>query len=282
MKLGLYGINFGACVDPEVAIAAARAAEDAGFDSVWTAEHVVLPEPRTAESPIPAGTPLLDPATALAHVAGHTSTLRLATGIIILPQRNPIVLAKELASVDVLSRGRLIFGLGAGYIPAEFAAIGAVFEERGARTDEAIEVMRTLWSDPSPRFEGRFWRFANVDAQPRPVQKPHPPFVVGGMSAPALRRAVRQGDGWYGFALDLETTRACIEGLRRAEAEGLRPDGRGALEISVTPAGRLDRDSLRRYEDLGVQRLIPIATGGGRDEVVDCVESMASALQGSG
>jgi probable F420-dependent oxidoreductase len=280
MKLGLYGINIGACTDPEVAAASARAAEEAGFDSVWTAEHVVLPEPRTPESPIPANTPLLDPATALAHIAAHTDTIKLATGIIILPQRNPVVLAKELATVDVLSHGRLIFGLGAGYIPAEFAALGAVFEERGARTDEAIEVLRTLWTAEAPSFDGRYFQFAGIDAQPRPIQKPHPPIVVGGMSTPALRRAVRQGDGWYGFALDLDATAACIKGLREAEQNGLRPEGRSPLEISITPAGPLDPESVRRYADLGVDRLVPIVAGQDRAGMVAAIEKTAAALIG--
>jgi probable F420-dependent oxidoreductase len=243
---------------------------------------VILPEPRTPESPIPASTPLLDPAVALAHVAGSTSTIRLATGIVILPQRNPVVLAKELASLDVLSGGRLVFGLGAGYIPAEFAAVGVPFEERGARTDEAIEVLRTLWTQEKPRFEGRFFRFADVDAHPRPLQRPHPPIVVGGMSGPALRRAVRQGDGWYGFALDPDATAACIAGIRRAEADGLRPEGRGPLEITVTPAGTLDRDVLRRFEDVGVDRLVPIAMGATVDDMRSFVEKTAELLAGAG
>jgi probable F420-dependent oxidoreductase len=282
VKLGLYGINMGACLDPEVATATALAAEEAGLDSVWTAEHVILPEPRTPESPIPASTPLLDPAVALAHVAGSTSTIRLATGIVILPQRNPVVLAKELASLDVLSGGRLVFGLGAGYIPAEFAAVGVRFEERGARTDEAIEVLLTLWTQEKPRFEGRFFRFADVDAHPRPLQRPHPPIVVGGMSDPALRRAVRQGDGWYGFALDPDATAKCIAGIRRAEADGLRPEGRGPLEITVTPAGVLDRDALRRFEDVGVDRLVPLALGATVDDMRSFVEKTAEVLAGAG
>ena len=153
----------------------ARAAEAAGFESVWTAEHVVLPDPQTPDSPIPAQTPLLDPAVALSHVAAHTRTIRLATGIIILPQRNPVVLAKELASVDVLSGGRLIFGVGAGYLRAEFEAVGASFADRGERTNEYIEAILALWTQEKPSFEGRFVAFGGIDAQPRPVQKPHPP-----------------------------------------------------------------------------------------------------------
>jgi probable F420-dependent oxidoreductase len=278
VKLGLYGINMGACLDPAAAIAVARAAEAAGYDSVWTAEHVVLPDPKTPESPIPAQTPLLDPAVALAHVAGHTRTLRLATGIIILPQRNPVVLAKELASLDVLSRGRLIFGVGAGYIPAEFAAIGAVFEERGERTNESIEVVRALWTMEKPRFAGRFHTFADVDAHPRPLQKPHPPIVVGGMSPPAYRRALRQGNGWYGFGLDVDATARSLEGLREARKRVERPADLGELEISVTPAGRVDRDTFARFEALGVDRLVIFAPGGTAAEAVASVDRAAEEL----
>lgn len=278
MKLGLYGINMGACLDPAVAVRVAQAAEQAGFDSLWTAEHVVLPEPRTPESPIPAATPLLDPAVALAHVAGHTRTIGLATGIIILPQRNPVVLAKELASVDVLSGGRLIFGLGVGYIPKEFAACGVPFEERGPRTDEAIEVLRDLWTAEKPGFEGRFYRYADVDAHPRPVQKPHPPIVVGGMSPPAYRRAVAQGNGWYGFALDVDGAAACIEGLRKAAEQVERPAALGRLEITVTPTVPLDADTVARYADLGVDRLAPIAMGADADALVAFVEQNAAAV----
>jgi len=278
MKLGLYGINLGVCVDPEPAAAVARAAEAAGFESVWTAEHVVLPDPQTPDSPIPAQTPLLDPAVALAHVAAHTRTIRLGTGIIILPQRNPVVLAKELASVDVLSGGRLIFGIGAGYLVSEFEALGATFADRGERTSEYIEAIRALWTQPKPSFAGRFAAFSGIDAQPRPVQKPHPPIVVGGMSPPALRRAARQANGWYGFALDPDTTERCVAGLREAEAEVGRPAELGSLEISVTPTGTVDADTATRYADLGVDRLTVLALGGSAEDLIAVVENTANAL----
>jgi probable F420-dependent oxidoreductase len=278
MKFGLYGINVGVCVDPEAAASVAKAAEEAGFESLWTAEHVVLPDPQTPDSPIPAQTPLLDPAVALAHVAGHTRTIRLATGIIILPQRNPVVLAKELASVDVLSGGRLIFGVGAGYLQSEFEAVGAVFEERGERTSEYIEAIRALWTQEKPRFEGRFFSFDEIDARPRPIQNPHPPIVVGGMSPPALRRAARQGNGWYGFALDLKTTTRCVVGLREAQQRVERPAELGPLEISVTPSGSLDADAVSRFEDLGVDRLVLLAFGGSAEDLIAFVEKTANAF----
>src|ERR1700680_1287035 len=145
MKIGLFGINTGPCANPITAAKAARAAEAAGFESLWTGEHIVLPDPQVPPSPVPANTPFIDTAVALGFVAAVTKTVRLGTGIIILPQRNPVVLAKELASVDVLSNGRLIFGLGVGYLEPEFRALGAPFEQRGAVTDEAIDVLKALW-----------------------------------------------------------------------------------------------------------------------------------------
>lgn len=256
MKIGVFGINTGPCAAPATAAKVARAAEAAGFESVWTGEHVVLPDPQAPPSPAPPRHPMLDPAVALGFLAAHTERLRLATGIIILPQRNPVVLAKELASVDVLSRGRLIFGLGAGYLRPEFEAVGASFHDRGARTDESIDAIRTLWCDAQPRFAGRTVRFAGIDAHPRPVQRPHPPIVVGGTSAAALRRAVAKGNGWYGFLRDPDTARADLAGLAAARGEVERPDALGALEISITPPPRLDLDGARRYRDLGVDRLV--------------------------
>lgn len=279
MKLGLYGINVGVCADPESAASVARAAEAAGFESVWTAEHVVLPEPQVPPSPVPADTRFLDPAVALAYLAAHTRTIRLATGIVILPQRNPLVLAKEMASVDVLSGGRLILGIGAGYLQPEFEALGIPFEDRGERTDEYIEAIRALWTREAPRYRGRFVSFEGIDAQPRPVQKPHPPIVVGGMSPPALRRAVRHGNGWYGFAIDVDTSAACVAGLRAAQQRIERPPELGPLEISVTPSGPLDADAARRFQDAGVDRLVPLALASSAEGLIAQLEKTASALQ---
>jgi len=278
MKIGIFGINTGTCATPETAVRVAKTAEDAGFESVWTGEHIVLPDPRVPPSPAPPGMPMLDPAVALSFLAGQTTTLKLATGIIILPQRNPVELAKELASLDVLSAGRLIFGLGAGYLQPEFDALGADFATRGARTDEYIDVMRALWTQDSPEFKGRFFSFGGVQAQPRPVQKPHPPIVVGGMSPPAFRRAARRGNGWYGFALDLEGTERCLQGLSDARGRVERDADLGEIEISVTPSVPLDADVMRRFEDLGVQRLVPMFLARTADDFVAMVEKTAAEL----
>lgn len=258
MHFGLFSINAYANTDPRTVTRVARAAETAGFESLWGGEHVVLPDPQAPPSPMAPGDAILDPVIALTWAAAITTRVRLGTGIIILPQRNPLVLAKELASLDVLSNGRLIFGIGVGYLEAEFRAIGAPFEDRGAVTDEYLAAMRAIWTEPKPEYRGRFTAFANVQAHPRPVQHPYPPIVVGGRSAPALRRAVQQGHGWYGFGLDVDTTKRVLDALRETAKQHPRPAALGELEISITP-GRgvaVDRDACAQYAALGVHRLI--------------------------
>ncbi|MFI5364373.1 MAG: LLM class F420-dependent oxidoreductase [Candidatus Binatia bacterium] len=256
MKFGLFGINVGPCADAQVALRVAQAAEAHGLESVWTGEHVVLPDPQAPPSPVPPETPFLDPAVALTFVAAGTKTIRLGTGIIILPQRNPLVLAKELASVDVASRGRLIFGVGIGYLKPEFDALGIPFTHKGARTIEYLEAMLALWTQPKPAYRGRFVSFEGIQALPRPLQQPHPPIVMGGATPQAFERAVTHANGWYGFALDLDGTARCVDGLRAAQRQHQRAAVLGELEISITPAAKLDADTVKRFADLGVHRLV--------------------------
>jgi probable F420-dependent oxidoreductase len=262
MKFGLFACNMGPCADPKVAARVARAAEAAGFESLWAGEHVVLPDPQAPPSPLPPLSVMLDPTVALGFLAAHTTTIRLGTGIIILPQRNPLVLAKELASLDVLSGGRLIFGIGIGYLEPEFAALGVSFESKGARSEEYLGAMLALWTMEKPRFAGRFVSFSNIQARPQPEQKPHPPIVFGGHTPAAYSRAARLAEGWYGFALDVERTKGAIAGVRAAcEREGRRFED---VEISVTPVPErdrllLDRDTAQRFASLGVDRLIVYA-----------------------
>lgn len=279
MKVGLYGVNVGPCARPEAAARVARAAEAAGFESLWTAEHVVLPDPQVPPSPVPPTTPLLDPAVALAFLAAHTERVRLATGIIILPQRNPVVLAKTLASVDALSNGRLIAGFGVGYLEPEFAAVGAPFATRAERMEECLDVLLALWTQPSPRHQGPAFRFAGIDAHPRPVQRPHPPIVLGATAPPAFRRAVRRANGWYGFALDPDAAARAIAGLEEAARRVERPAALGRLELTVTPPpGLPDAGALARYAELGVDRLVLLPLVRSADELVAFVERAGDAL----
>lgn len=256
MKFGLFSVNTGPCSYPETAIRVAQAAEAAGFDSLWAGEHVVLPSPRTPASPMNPEDRILDPIVSLTFLAAQTHHILLGTGIIILPQRNPLVLAKELASLDVLSGGRLIFGIGVGYLEPEFRALGVPMEDRGERADEYLAAMRAIWSEGSPSYHGRFVSFANVQAYPLPVQRPHPPIIVGGRSPAAYRRAVEQAHGWYGYNFDLDRTAQAITGLRRAGERYERPAQLGPLEISITPVRMVDRAMVEQYAALGVHRLI--------------------------
>ncbi len=277
MKIGYFGINMGLGANPDVLVELAQAAEGAGLDSVWTGEHVVLPDPQEPPSPSPPEVPFLDPAVALTYIAAHTTTLKLGTGIVILPQRNPLVLAKELATLDVLSKGRLIFGLGAGYLHQEFAALGAPFDDRGAVTEEAIDVLRALWTEKKPTYQGEHFSFGGIDAQPRPVQTPHPPLVIGGMSRAAARRAARRGNGWYGFRTDLETTRKILGWIEEEIRAGGRPDELGDLEISVSPPARLSPEIVAQYEEIGVHRLIGLSSASTATDAKAAIAEMAAA-----
>jgi probable F420-dependent oxidoreductase len=268
----------GPCATPETAGSIATAAENAGFESVWTGEHIVLPEPQVPPSPVPADTPFLDSAIALAYVAAQTKKVKLGTGIIILPQRNPAVLAKELASVDVLSNGRLIFGIGIGYLKPEFDAIGAPFDHKGPRTEEFLAAMIALWTMEKPEYRGRFVSFGGVNAMPRPVQKPHPEVVFGGHTKDAYSRAARLAKGWFGYAQTLDTTAKCIEGLRAACKEaGRRFED---LEVSITPRGRMDLDTAKRFAGLGVHRLILLHRGRSTQEILQFVSQTERDLIG--
>jgi probable F420-dependent oxidoreductase len=188
-------------------------------------------------------------------MAALTSRVRLAIGVIVLPQRQPVLLAKQLASIDVLSGGRLIVGVGVGYVEAELRALGASLADRGARTDEHLAAMRVLWDEAPPSFDGHFVKFDGVLQRPRPVQRPHPPIVVGGHSPSALRRAVQAGNGWYGWDLDVAQTARALDDLRESSRRYQRPAELGELEITITPPGVPDLVTAQRYAALGVHRL---------------------------
>jgi probable F420-dependent oxidoreductase len=256
-SIGLYTIAMQYSSAGELA-SAAGLAEELGYDSVWAGEHVVLPSPREAPSPMEPTDAILDPLAALAFLAGHTQRMRLATGIVILPQRNPVVLAKQLASLDWLSGGRLVFGMGVGYLGPEMDAVGVPMARRGARADEYLAAMRSLWEEEDPSFDGEFVSFAGVDAHPRPLQRPLP-VVVAGHSPAGHRRAARLADGWCGFMLNVEETAEHLVRLRRALAEAGRSEE--PFEITVVPRGRIDRNVVAAYGDLGVDRLALLPRG---------------------
>jgi len=252
LRLGLFGFHRGSSADPETLVRRARVAEDAGFESFWVGDHIALP---IEDGNNPSREPRLEALIVLAHLAALTRRVRLAIGVIVMPQRQPVLLAKQLTSIDVLSKGRLIVRIGVGYLEPELKALGASLADRAARTDEYLRAMRALWGEPVPSFQGRFVSFSGVIERPRPVQEPHPPIVVGGHSPAAYRRAVQTANGWYGWELGVEETARALADLRETAARHERPASLGPLEITITPPRMVDVDTARRYADLGVHRL---------------------------
>lgn len=251
LKLGLCGLHRGSSVEPAVLSRRAQQAEAAGFESLWVGDHIALP----FGADDPPDQPRLEAVVALSYLAAVTKRVRLIAGVFVLPQRQPVLLAKQLTSIDVLSRGRLSIGIGVGYLEPELRAFGVALSERGSRTDEYLAAMRALWAEPTPRFAGEFVSFADVIERPRPIQQPHPPILVGGHSHAAHRRAIESGDGWYGWDLDLDQTSQALSALRAAAVQYERPAGLGELEITITPRGDVDLELAQRYADLGVHRL---------------------------
>jgi probable F420-dependent oxidoreductase len=272
LKFGLYGLLRGS-VEPDTLARRARLAEDSGFESLWVGDHIALPGADGQQ-------PRLEVVVAVSYLAAITSTVRLGFGVIVLPQRQPVLLARQLSSIDILCRGRLIAGFGVGYVEPELRAMGVPLAERGARTDEYLAAMRVLWTDPEPSFEGRFVSFGGIYQRPAPVQQPHPPIVIGGHSAAAFRRAVSTANGWYGVYLDVEETAQALTGLRKTTADCPRPAHLGELEITITPPGPIDHPTAMRYAELGVHRLVltPASTDGSGPE--ELIQSAAQTLIG--
>ncbi|MEY9847277.1 LLM class F420-dependent oxidoreductase [Streptacidiphilus sp. MAP5-3] len=207
MRVGLHVLGIGDGARPEVIRAVATAAEADGFARLWCGEHVVLVDAPASRYPysadgriaVPADADWLDPLLALSFAAAVTGRIGLATGVLLLPEHNPVVLAKQAATLDVLSAGRFSLGVGVGWSAEEFAALGVPFAGRGRRTDEYLAAMRILWTDDPASFAGEFTHFDAIRVNPKPVRGGRLPVLVGGNSDAALRRAARLADGWYGF-----------------------------------------------------------------------------------
>jgi probable F420-dependent oxidoreductase len=237
----------------------AVAADQLGFDVVWTAEHLIFPAaidtpyPYGGRAPFDVTDPILDVASTLAYVAALTTRVRLGTSVVVLPYHHPIALAKALASVDVLSDGRLLLGVAGGWLREEFALLGVPFHERGARTDEYLALIKALWTQERVTFHGRFFALDDARFFPKPVQRPHPPIWVGGDSTAALRRVAHFGDGWMAVPRDLAHLEAGITTIRQAaEAAGRDP---GAIGVASSGAARsLEEllDVIPRLERMGV------------------------------
>lgn len=270
MKFGLRYCNTGAYVDPAKAVALAQAADEAGFESLWTVEHTVVPGGYGSTYPYADGgkmaggndaIPLPDPLIWMSYVAAATRRVKLATGIMILPQHNPVVVAKQVATLDHLSGGRVMLGVGVGWLKEEFDALGVPFEDRGRRTDEYIAVLRELWGSEKPSFSGEFVRFKEAYCRPQPKHG-QVPIIVGGHSPPAARRAGRLGDGFF-------PARGAPKELFDLARSAARDAGRdpAALEITVSLPEKLEE--IAELAKLGVDRvLVPVSPMAGLATVI--------------
>ena len=256
MKFGLYSMNFGTCADPDVAVEIAQYAESAGFESVWVGEHVVLPRQPPEWFTMSHTLPFLDSIVGLTLLATNTYRLHVGSGVLELPLHNPVRLAKQLASVDRIAHGRLLVGVGAGYLEPEFTAMGVDLADRAACMDEFIAAMRALWSMPEPEYRGRHVDFSGVDAYPRPVQSGGPPIIIGGLSGAARRRAIRSANGWFVYNTTVDSMGDILDAIARDAKEIDRPAELGTLELTTIPAGAFHRDIADQYAELGVDRIV--------------------------
>ena len=261
LKLGCQ-MAFNEHTSPEYIAAAAAMVEKLGYDSFWVPEHVLFfPEyeskyPYSEDGRIQ-GDPrsLLDPLTALTYVAANTSKIRLGTDICLVPQRNPVYTAKQVADLDYLSGGRVDFGIGIGWLKEEFNALGVPWTDRAGRTEECIGVMKTLWCDELSSFQGKYFSFEAAYQNPKPVQRPHPPLIFGGESRAALKRVATLGQGWFTFNVTPESLAQGIDILQPL----LEEQGRtiSDISISVTPDRQhINQESLKRFEELGAEQII--------------------------
>jgi probable F420-dependent oxidoreductase len=250
---------------PEQMADVAVRAEALGFESVWVAEHLVFPAtirsryPYAKEGvpPINPATPLLDPLMVLMQVAARTQRIRLGTNVYILPLRHPIAVARMVTTLDVLSGGRVSFGVGAGWLAEEFEAVGLEFAARAGRTRAAVHALRALWTEDEPQVSGRHFSFGPVKFEPKSVQRPHPPILVGGESEAALKRAAEIGDGWYGVGHTPETAAVQVRRLRELRQAA----GRAELPFDHTLShggGELTRDDIARYAEAGIDRVVSL------------------------
>ncbi|MBA8960462.1 putative F420-dependent oxidoreductase [Rhodococcus percolatus] len=282
MRLGLHALGIGTGARRAVIDSVAVAAENSGFATLWAGEHVVMVDRSESRYPyaddgriaVPAVADWLDPMIGLSFAAAATHTIGVATGVLLLPEHNPVLMAKQAATLDLMSGGRLTLGVGIGWSREESAALGIPFEGRGARAAEYVAAMRSLWRDDVATFEGEFVRVDSVRVNPKPVRDRRIPVVLGGNSDAALRRVAAWGDGWYGFNLD--GVDAVTERIRTIHAL-CRDAGRDAEELRLAVALReVDPSDVESLVDAGVDELVLVESPpGDPGEAADWVAALA-------
>ena len=281
MKFDLWVPTASPMTTPAMLDALAVGAEERGVSTVWVGEHVVLFEkyasqyPYAADGriPAPSGTGLLEPMVTLSYLAARTTTVRLGTAMLLLPQRNPVYVAKEVSSLDWLSDGRVDLGVGVGWLKEEFDALNVPWAGRGRRTDEYLSVLRALWCDPTSSYHGETYDLPDCEMYPKPVQQPHPPIHIGGETPAALRRAARQGHGWHAFN---RSPAELAAGL--AELDGyLREAGRSRDELRITVCpyfNELTPEGVEAYAEAGADAVAALFFAFGEDEVEPTLEGL--------
>ncbi len=262
MRIGLHALGIGSGADPSVITAVARTAEACGFSTLWAGEHVVMVDRPGSRYPyaddgriaVPSDADWLDPLILFGFAAAVTTRIRLATGVLLLAEHNPVITAKSVASVDVLSGGRFCLGVGIGWSAEEFESLGVPFEGRGRRVEEYVEAMRTLWRDDVSTHEGRLVDFEAVRCYPKPLRRAVP-VIFGGNGDRALRRVAEHGDGWYGFNVPLDVLAERLRVLAAACDDMDRPVG--ALHKAVALVGAVPTD-LPAIEALGVDEVVVV------------------------
>jgi probable F420-dependent oxidoreductase len=269
MRFGLHLPHLGRSASREVLRGFAAAAEESGYDSLWVSDHVVVPRQLasrypyngTGEFPFRAEAPFLDPIATLLFIAGCTERVQLGTAVLIVPYRNPVVQAKELATLDFVSSGRLVLGIGTGWMEEEFRALDVPFAHRGSRTNEYLRLMQQLWSSDDTGFAGRFYTLDNVGFYPKPLQQPHPPIWAGGHSEPAFRRGGELCDGWLGANVSPEQVSAQFGRVQAYAKEAGRDPA--ALVLAARVPLRFGGDGgasllseVEAYREAGVSHLI--------------------------
>ena len=242
MKFGVCIPHYGRPIDADGLTGMAVKAEEMGFDSVWVTDHIIIPHVIPGRTDIVYRHDMLEPLSLLTHLGAVTSKVSLGTSVVILPYRNPIILAKTIATADVLSRGRVIFGAAVGWMEGEFQALNAPFANRGLLSDEYIKLLKELWTNPTPEFQGEHFQVSEVTFSPMPVQKPHPPIWIGGRSRLGVRRAVEFGDYWHPSQMGPEELAKNAAYLRRysesvGRASPPKLSFRGTLDFTSAPSG---------------------------------------------
>ncbi len=288
MRFGVHLVAAGKVIEGEKIARLARRAEELGYDSVWVSDHIIFhtvlrsPYPYSPDGKLPLDPtlPLLEPFTVLSYAAAVTKTVKLGTSVAIVPYRDPIVTAKIVSSLDVLSGGRFIFGVGVGWLEEEFRVLRQNLKDRAAQTKEALLAMKACWTQEDPEFHGKFFDFSGIKFAPKPVQKPYPPIWFGGNSLPALKRAVEQGDGWHSVWMTPEEIANTAKTLRELCAKAGKDFAKFPLTINVNHKVPLTVENVKKYEEAGISMMfIPRYFGVDADEIVKGMEQFAKDVK---